>query len=238
MVSKYCRLSSPRSDLIIKTRPHAEIIWWGSALKHFSPDDCASLERPVANGRLDIDTPLTLMAENALGLFSSPGLEGHRNGLDASPVFYTVDVEHTENTLRLTSEDSVAGLRLVSELVMTPSGILKVRHALTNLREGDWQINRFAITLPLAERAEEVMAFHGRWTREFQPHRVRLTHDAFVLENRRGRTSHEHFPALIVGTKYRPNSKINLNQTSDRFRNDCCQKYLLCRKKPEARASQ
>ncbi len=43
MVSKYCRLSSPRSDLIIKTRPHAEIIWWGSALKHFSPDDCASL---------------------------------------------------------------------------------------------------------------------------------------------------------------------------------------------------
>lgn len=44
------------------------------------------------------------------------------------------------------------------------------------------------------------MAFHGRWTREFQPHRVRLTHDAFVLENRRGRTSHEHFPALIVGT--------------------------------------
>ncbi len=70
MVSKYCRLSSPRSDLIIKTRPHAEIIWWGSALKHFSPDDCASLERPVANGRLDIDTPLTLMAENALGLLA------------------------------------------------------------------------------------------------------------------------------------------------------------------------
>lgn len=27
MVSKYCRLSSPRSDLIIKTHPHAEIIW-------------------------------------------------------------------------------------------------------------------------------------------------------------------------------------------------------------------
>lgn len=44
-------------------------------------------ERPVANGRLDIDTPLTLMAENATGLFSSPGLEGHRNGLDSSPVF-------------------------------------------------------------------------------------------------------------------------------------------------------
>ncbi len=35
MVSKYCRLSSPRSDLIIKTRPHAEIIWWGLCTETF-----------------------------------------------------------------------------------------------------------------------------------------------------------------------------------------------------------
>ncbi|EPX9366321.1 alpha-galactosidase [Aeromonas veronii] len=200
MEPTYRRLSSPHSNLIIKTHPYAEIVWWGSALQHFNPDDCISLERPVANGRLDIDTPLTLMAENGLGLFGSPGLEGHRNGLDASPVFRTVRVEQIGEVLTLTSEDSVAGLRMVSELILTSSGVLKMRHALTNLREGDWQVNRFAITLPVAERAGEVMAFHGRWTREFQPHRVRLTHDGFVLENRRGRTSHEHFPALIAGT--------------------------------------
>lgn len=35
---------------------------------------------------------------------------------------------------------------------------------------------------------------------EFQPHRVTLEHDSFVIENRRGKTSHEHFPALISGT--------------------------------------
>ncbi len=45
------------------------------------------------------------------------------------------------------------------------------------------------------------MAFHGRWIREFQPHRLTLEHDSFVLENRRGRTSHEHFPALITGSR-------------------------------------
>ena len=188
MEPMYRRLTSPHSDLIIKTHPYAEIVWWGSTLKHFSPDDCISLERPVANGRLDTDTPLTLMAENGAGLFGSPGLEGHRNGLDASPVFRTISVVQAGESLTLTSEDAVAGLRMVSELVLTSSGVLKMRHALTNLREGDWQVNRFAITLPVAERAEEVMAFHGRWTREFQP-----------LENRRGRTSHEHFPALIAG---------------------------------------
>jgi alpha-galactosidase len=60
-------------------------------------------------------------------------------------------------------------------------------------------VDRFAVTLPVAERAE-VMAFHGRWIQEFQPHRVTLEHDSFVIENRRGKTSHEHFPALIAGT--------------------------------------
>lgn len=122
-------------------------------------------------------------------------------------MFRTISVVQAGESLTLTSEDAVAGLRMVSELVLTSSGVLKMRHALTNLREGDWQVNRFAITLPVAERAEEVMAFHGRWTREFQPHRVRLTHDGFVLENRRGRTSHEHFPALIAGAPVSQNSR-------------------------------
>ncbi|WP_332605984.1 reverse transcriptase domain-containing protein [Escherichia sp. L584-2-1] len=135
MEPMYRRLTSPHSDLIIKTHPYAEIVWWGSTLKHFSPDDCISLERPVANGRLDTDTPLTLMAENGAGLFGSPGLEGHRNGLDASPVFRTISVVQAGESLTLTSEDAVAGLRMVSELVLTSSGVLKMRHALTNLRD-------------------------------------------------------------------------------------------------------
>ena len=80
-------------------------------------------------------------------------------------MFRTISVVQAGESLTLTSEDAVAGLRMVSELVLTSSGVLKMRHALTNLREGDWQVNRFAITLPVAERAEEVMAFHGRWTR-------------------------------------------------------------------------
>lgn len=79
--------------------------------------------------------------------------------------------------------------------------MLSVRHGVTNLRASPWQVDRLAVTLPVAERAREVMAFHGRWIREFQPHRLTLEHDSFVLENRRGRTSHEHFPALITGSR-------------------------------------
>ncbi|MCK1970615.1 alpha-galactosidase [Franconibacter sp. IITDAS19] len=201
METNFHRLTSTVTDIVVKTQPFAEIVYWGPHLAHFSPQDCGSLLRPVANGRLDVDSPVTLMAELGHGLFGSPGIEGHRNGLDGSPVFTTVEVRQQGETLIIFSEDASAGLRLQSELVLTTSGVLKVRHGLTNLRAGAWQVNRFAVTLPVAERAFEVMAFHGRWIREFQPHRVTLSHDGFVLENRRGRTSHEHFPALIAGTQ-------------------------------------
>lgn len=200
MHPEFSRLSSQQANLIIRNFPVPEIIWWGANIEHFSFDDCLSLNRPVANGRLDIDTPVTLMAENGLGLFGTPGIEGHRNGLDASPIFSTVSVEQQNQSLTIISEDQQAGLKMMSELILSPSGVLKIRHALTNLKQEDWQVNRLAITLPIAEQANEIMAFHGRWAREFQPHRVRLTHDSFVSENRRGRTSHEHYPAMITGT--------------------------------------
>lgn len=199
MSDSLLRLQSDHCDVVMKTHPYAEIIYWGPHLNHFSPQDTTTLARPVANGRLDVDSPVTLMAELAHGLFGSPGIAGHRQGQDGSPLFTTREVIQEGQTLTILSEDSHAGLRLCSEIQLDSSGVLAVRHGLTNLRAPAWQVERLAITLPVAERAREVMAFHGRWTREFQPHRLILDHDSFVSENRRGRTSHEHFPALVTG---------------------------------------
>lgn len=201
MSDSLIHLQSAGADIVIKTRPFAEIVYWGPHLSHFSPQDADSLTRPVANGRLDVDSPVTLMAELGHGLFGAPGIEGHRQGLDASPLFTTSEVRHEGQTLTLVSEDPQAGLRLQSEIALDASGVLSVRHGVTNLRASPWQVDRLAVTLPVAERAREVMAFHGRWIREFQPHRLTLEHDSFVLENRRRRTSHRHFPALITGSR-------------------------------------
>ena len=193
------RLASETVDVIIKTHQFDEILYWGPHLRHFS-QDAATRSRPIANGRLDVDSPSTLLAELAHGLFGAPGIEGHRQWLDGSPRFRTGAVAQQGQSLTLTAEDDTAGLRLTSEIALDDSGVLAIRHGLTNLKSQPWQVDRLAVTLPLAERAREVMAFHGRWIREFQPHRLLLEHDSFVIENRRGRSSHEHFPALIGGT--------------------------------------
>ena len=110
MSDSLIHLQSAGADVVIKTRPFAEIVYWGPHLSHFSPQDADSLTRPVANGRLDVDSPVTLMAELGHGLFGAPGIEGHRQGLDASPLFTTSEVRHEGQTLTLVSEDPHAAI--------------------------------------------------------------------------------------------------------------------------------
>ncbi|KAA9000766.1 alpha-galactosidase [Affinibrenneria salicis] len=200
MSSEVIRLTSDNTDVIVRCAPDAEILYWGPTLRGFSPQDVIAIQRPVPNGRLDVDTPLTLAMEYGRGQFGAPGIEGHRNGYHAAPIFNTVSVESDDHALTLVSEDALAGLTLTSELRLHPrTGVLQVRHTLKNLSSDAWQLDRLAVTLPVPERADEVMAFHGRWLREFQPHRVPLRHGGYLQESRRGRSSHEYFPAMVVG---------------------------------------
>lgn len=74
------RLVSNTVDVVIKTHPFAEILYWGPHLQHFSPQDAATLERPVANGRLDVDSPVTLMAEPGHACLVHPALRGTGRG--------------------------------------------------------------------------------------------------------------------------------------------------------------
>ncbi|TQI78085.1 alpha-galactosidase [Serratia fonticola] len=195
------RLTSATTDVIVRCHPFAEILYWGPHLPEFIPEDLITLGRAVPNGRLDVDTPLTLAAESGRGLFGSPGVEGHRDGEDWSPIFTTRELTHHDNQMVILAEDPQAGLQLRSELVLDEaSGVLKMRHTLINLQSARYWVNRLALTLPLPERASEVMAFHGRWIREFQPHRITLEHGGYLQENRRGRTSHEYFPGMKVGS--------------------------------------
>jgi len=199
MENQTVHLTSEHISLIVRCTPFAEILYWGKRLCQFSAQDLISLSRAVPNGRIDVDAPVNLSADSGRGSFGTPGVEGHRDGLDWSPVFHTTDVRHHGNQLTITTEDPIAGLQFRSELHLDASGVLLARNSLTNLKPGTYQLTRLAVTLPLPDRAAEVMAFHGRWIKEFQPHRTLLDHGGVIQENRRGKTSSEHFPAVMIG---------------------------------------
>ena len=196
-------LRGRHSALLISVGDQADILYWGKALTTSCDRDAhVALARAVPYGRLDVDVPLSLFPESGRGLFSSPALEGHREGRDWSAVFVLREIKQEGQSLTLVSRDEVAGLQLVSEITLDPQhDVLSLRHTLTNLGATPYQVNRLASTLPLPERATECLSFYGRWVHEFQQHRHSLRHGGYQQENRRGRTSHEHFPALVVGNQ-------------------------------------
>ncbi|MCX8600571.1 MULTISPECIES: alpha-galactosidase [unclassified Gilliamella] len=188
-------------DIILRTKPYAELCYFGKRLHDKSPDAIDMFIPAVPNARIDVDVPFTLSPEEGLGNFSTPGLEGHRNGQDWSPVFVTKEVKTSGNDITIISEDNIAKLRLTSRLILDDSGVLQCQNSLTNLADEPYQVSRLSVTLPIPERAQELMAFSGRWIKEFFPHRTKIEHCGYLQENRRGRTSHEYFPGMVVGAE-------------------------------------
>ncbi len=195
-----CRLSNKNLDILIRTKPYAELCYFGKRLHDDHIENYDLFIPAVPNSRIDVHVPFTLCSEEGLGNFSTPGLEGHRNGKDWSPVFVPKDVKKSDNQITIISEDSIAKLRLTSQFILDDCGVLQCQNSLTNLGEEPYSVNRLSITIPIPERAQELMAFSGRWIKEFFPHRIKIEHCSYLQENRRGRTSHEYFPGMIVGT--------------------------------------
>lgn len=203
MTENLVHLTSKNTSLVIKTNQHIpEILYWGKKLPEL--DDLtpllATLDRPVPQGRIDSDTVLSLCPELASGLFTSPGLEGSRNGQHWAPVFRFDELISDGESHRFACKDPLAELQLEFTLKLSKAtDVLEYNIALTNVGESDYQLQRLSHTLPLPAAARELMYFHGRWTHEFQTKRMSLEQGAFTQENRRGRTSHERFPGMVVG---------------------------------------
>ena len=203
-MSKIAHLSSANSSLVLKIGDMPEILHWGQRLHIIDADLLAATERAVSQARLDTDIPLTLCPESGRGLFSAPGIEGHRAGKDWAPVFSLIDEQITEHRAVFTATDEIAALRLTIELQLDQhSDVLQKRMTVTNITANDqpYTLNKLSNTLSLPAFATELMTFFGSWIREFHTERRDLMHGSFIQENRRGRTSHENFPGLMVGSK-------------------------------------
>lgn len=196
------QLTGKQTQLIVELGDYAEVLYWGIDVGDGVERSRLTLSRPVPYGRLDDDVPMTLLPELGRGVFSSPGLEGHRDGQHWSPVFAITQIEKNKDNIVIESEDVTAGVHLKTELKLDEHDVLQTRSTLTNIRAGVYQVNRFANTLPLPVRVNELMTYYGRWVHEFQTVRQPLLQGGYQQENRRGRTSHEHYPALVAGTSH------------------------------------
>jgi alpha-galactosidase len=163
--------------------------------------DPQALALPVAHATLDAPAPIGLLTENGTGFLGRPGLVGSRpDGSAWAPVFTERGrPEIGADQARFLLGDAVAGLDLDLDLSITEAETLVIALTLRNVGSTPFSLVRLSASVPMPVHATELVSFTGRWCKEFQPRR----HDfeaLSVIENRRGRTSHDQLPAIFAGS--------------------------------------
>ena len=207
MSDTFVRLDGQRSSYVIDVSGKGMPLcrYWGRRLPEGTDLSVLPvlLERPLPLAGLDQDVALALLPEFGFGWFGVAGLMGCRERRDWATFFELSGVEKTEQGIAIHCRDAVAGLELSLDIGMDAgTDVLTRRTRLRNAGSGDYRLDWCAAgAFSVPARCLEVLNFEGQWAQEFQERRLRLGVGNWSRENRRGRTSHDCFPQVIVGTE-------------------------------------
>ena len=169
---------------------------WGERLE--SDDGWTSTAHAIPHGGLDVMTTLSIVPSE--GFVGRPGLAGHRRGgRHWSPRFHyvdhTVEYAHGDSSLEVRGRDDVAELDITTRVSLVDD-VMSISVALTNVADGPYMLDALSITVPVSDRARRLGTYSGRWGAEFTFAKFDWPIGAWSVENRTGRTSHEHPPYL------------------------------------------
>jgi alpha-galactosidase len=180
------------------------IIHWGRPLgPSVRVEDIEALGTQQGTGGV-ADMPImpSLAMEPGLGLLGPSGFSVHRGGKDWASLFVVTSVQASKTELLLVCEDPRSRLSLQYRLKIDPvTGTFTLGATLVN--QGDEPVDVVELAtavLPVPNSMTEIIGFSGRWANEFILERLPRFQGAYLRENRRGRTSHDSFPALIMCT--------------------------------------
>lgn len=163
----------------------------------------ASLIRPRPQATLDETAPISLLPEFSRGFMGHPGLIAHR--AEEAPTawagrFAFTRYETTETSIAFYCRDPFRGLDLRLSCILNPdTDVVTFQNKLINSSDRPLLVDWFAApVLPVPSRLTEYLSFHGRWCAEFALERMQVPVGLTKRENRRGRTSHEGFPGIVL----------------------------------------
>ncbi|MEG3088786.1 alpha-galactosidase [Sphingomonas sp. PB4P5] len=199
----FVRLDGAHTSLVIDCRGGAPVVLhWGARLA----DDADLAMLAVLSQREEApcspaQTPaLALTPLLGAGFPGRPGLACHRDGQGWATWTEIVAVRRSDGSVEIDSRDAANGVTLRHALTLAPDGdVLRARTTVIN--DGDAVLALEACdapTLPVPAAVSDWLLFEGRWAGEFQLRRVARAMGAVSRENRRGRTSHDAYPALLA----------------------------------------
>lgn len=180
--------------------PVPVVIHWGRDLGE-DPEIPAGLGNAVAHSLYDTPVLIELVPQASTGWRGRPTVSGHRaGGTDFSPLFTTTAFTQDagEATITLVAADEKLALSVTISL--SPGGMLRVRHELTNESDEPYALEALNVILPAGPIASEVLDLTGRWVREQHPQRQSLRQGTWLREYRHNRTGHDSSALTMVGS--------------------------------------
>ena len=185
------------------------ILYWGADLGDLPEEALRELAvvsvAQVTSYVMDDPVPAAVLPEHALGYSGWPGVSGHRDGRDWSPLFSVTGVEHVGDVdspgIVVQGVDETAALQVEIRLELTPSGLVRARAGLTNTHTSEpYRVDAVHVALPVPPVADEVLDLAGRHIRERAPQRQPFHVGTRLRESRRGKGGHDSSLLLVAGT--------------------------------------
>lgn len=200
-------LRAAGTSLVLDARgPRAPVIvHWGADLGDLAPADLVGLADAawpaVAPSSVDEPMRLTLLPGLAEGWSGRPAVGGSWLGAGPfHPQWRLSGLDRPDDNavaVELLSDDG--RVRVVTELELAPSGVLRLRHRMTNEGTDTFALDGLDLVLPVPARAEEILDFSGVWGQERRPQRGPLRDGAWLRETRHGRPGHDDPFLMMLG---------------------------------------
>jgi alpha-galactosidase len=170
------------------------VVHWGA-----DPGPLIGLSEAVAPS-LESRVTCSVLPVQAQGWHGRPALVGHRDGAWPHLRFEVDEVSPAGGTVRIRARDQAAGIAVSVDIVMEPSGVVRMATQVRNEGAGVYTVDAVSCQLPVGGPVTEVLDFTGRWAAERSPQRGPLRDGLTLRESRRGKTGHDATGLLIAGT--------------------------------------
>ncbi|MGI2171618.1 alpha-galactosidase [Shewanella sp. MF05960] len=160
--------------------------------------------RQEAKCSVVVEAPISLSPLMGEGFTGAPGIEVFDNNIAWSIGGTLTSVtQPSANEAIFECIDSLRNLSVKHHLTLDPhSDVLSATTQLTNLGNDSVNVNWCAApTIPMPLHIDQIMSFEGRWSNEFQRKSFDMFLGSFVRENRKGKTSHDNFPGMVMHNK-------------------------------------
>ncbi|GIF16221.1 alpha-galactosidase [Actinoplanes teichomyceticus] len=189
-------LRAAGAGLVLDAR--GAVLHWGPDLGELPDGFAASRTPAVPPSSLDVPLRLSLLPTLGEGWSGRPALAGHRDGTPVAAL-RTAEVRAVDDTISVRSQSPDGGLHVTTEIELSPQGVLRIRHAVTNHGPGVFELTALDVVLPIPAEAGELLDFTGLWAHERRPQRSALRHGVWSRESRHGRPGHDDAFLLMAG---------------------------------------